>query len=126
MKAHARALFVLSSLSLLVAIAPAPLEGPGGMVSSDHQLASRAGAEMLAQGGNASELWKLDRAIAVIDRRLGANTLRKLAAAHRFGGRPVGLPQLWLDLGIQLEDSGFTFDETAALSPVRQAIIAPP
>lgn len=53
MKAHARALFVLSSLSLLLAIAPAPLEGPGGMVSSDHQLASRAGAEMLAQGGNA-------------------------------------------------------------------------
>ncbi len=53
MKAHARALFVLGSLSMLLAIAPAPLEGQDGMVSSDHRLASQAGAEILAQGGNA-------------------------------------------------------------------------
>lgn len=53
MKSHARALFVLSSLGLLLAIAPAPMEGQEGMVSSDHRLASQAGAEILAQGGNA-------------------------------------------------------------------------
>ena len=53
MKSHARALFVLSSLGLLLAIAPAPLEGQQGMVSSDHRLASQAGAEILAKGGNA-------------------------------------------------------------------------
>ncbi|MFO0580157.1 MAG: gamma-glutamyltransferase [Polyangia bacterium] len=30
-----------------------PLTGPGGAVAADHELASRAGAEILAQGGNA-------------------------------------------------------------------------
>jgi hypothetical protein len=81
---------------------------------------------VLDAGGNASELWKLDHTIDVIDKRLGGDTLRKLADAHRFGGRPVDLPRLWLDLGIQREASGVSFDETATLATVRQAIIVPP
>ena len=49
---------LLVSLALLAA-APPPLQSDGGMVAADHELASRAGAEMLARGGNA-----IDAAVA--------------------------------------------------------------
>ncbi len=81
---------------------------------------------VLARGGNASQLWKLDRTIAVIDERLGGRTLRSLADAHSFGGRPVDLPQLWRDLGVHARGDELRFDETARLAPIRHAILSPP
>lgn len=80
---------------------------------------------VLAAGGNASRLWKLDRAIDVIDARLGEPTLRKLADAHSFAGKPVDLPRLWTELGVRKQAGEVVFDEAAALAGVRQTIIHP-
>jgi hypothetical protein len=80
---------------------------------------------VLAEGGDASHLWKLDRAIDVIDKRLGAPTLRELADAHSFSGRPVDLPQLWVDLGVQRQGDEVVLDHSATLALVRDAILSP-
>ena len=100
-------------------------------VQTRHRTDGKVGLEdgllaVLAQGGNASQLWKLDRAISVIDERLGGDTLRRLADAHSVGGKPVDLPRLWRDLGVQRTGGVLVFDDEAALAPIRQAIIAPP
>jgi hypothetical protein len=81
---------------------------------------------VLAKGGNASRLWKLERAIAVIDERLGGTTLRRLADAHSFGGNPIDLPDLWTKLGVRKRAGSIELDEGASLAAVRQAIIAAP
>ncbi len=81
---------------------------------------------VLGQGGNASKLWKLDRAIGVVDERLGAPTLRTLADAHSFSGRPVDLPRLWHELGVRRVGDETTLDDGAAQSALRRAILTMP
>lgn len=81
---------------------------------------------VLAEGGNASQLWKLNRAIAVIDARLGDNTLRALADAHSFTGKPVDLPKLWRDLGVSRTADELVLEQDAQLAAIRDAIISPP
>jgi hypothetical protein len=78
---------------------------------------------VLEQGGDATVKWELDRFIDAVDARLGAPTLRPLAERHRFAGERVSLPELWRDLGMQLEGDALTFDDAAPLAPVRRAII---
>ncbi|MEZ4444704.1 MAG: hypothetical protein R3B72_36855 [Polyangiaceae bacterium] len=77
---------------------------------------------LLAEGGNATEVWKLRDAIAVIDRHLGAPVLGPLAAAHGATGSPVPLRQTMRDLGVELLDDGVRLDDTAPLAAIRHAI----
>lgn len=51
-----RSAFLLLGLSaLLLAVAPPPARSTQGLVATDHRLASAAGAEVLAAGGNATD-----------------------------------------------------------------------
>jgi hypothetical protein len=55
---------------------------------------------LLAAGGTANEVWRLDDAIAVIDRALGAPVLRELASRHARRGAPLSLRERFEDLGL--------------------------
>jgi hypothetical protein len=81
---------------------------------------------LLAAGGDATRIWRLDDAIAVIDRALGAPVLRELADAHSYTGRPVDLPELFRSLGVRARDDGVELRDDAPLLSVRRAIVFPP
>jgi hypothetical protein len=81
---------------------------------------------VLAQGGNATQVWTLERVIEVVDARLGAPVLERLRAAHRHAGTPVDLEQLFGKLGVRATERGVRFDEDAELADLRKHILAPP
>jgi hypothetical protein len=81
---------------------------------------------VLARGGNASQVWKLDDVIAVIDRELGAPILRELSRAHGHAGRPVDLNGLLTELGVTPTRGWVELDDASPLSSVRKAILLPP
>jgi hypothetical protein len=81
---------------------------------------------VLARGGDASQVWSLDKVIKVVDGKLGAPTLRRLADAHSFAGAPVNLRGLLRDLGVQQVGGEVRLDDSAKLALIRRAIITPP
>jgi hypothetical protein len=81
---------------------------------------------VLAQGGDASQVWSLAHALEVADGRLGRPVLAPLAAAHANHGAPVDLPGLFRNLGVSLDARGeVRFDDGAPLAFVRRALVHP-
>ena len=76
-----------------------------------------------AAGGHASEVWPLERALALCDRATGVRALAPLAAAHAQRGRPVDLDALWRQLGVVSGAGGMRFDDRAPLSAVRRSVV---
>ena len=81
---------------------------------------------VLAEGGDATHTWTLDRAVTVIDRRLGTPVLRRLVDEHAQSGRSVHFSQLLGSLGVRRTDDGVELVDDALLASVRKAIIDPP
>jgi hypothetical protein len=79
--------------------------------------------EVLAAGGNASEVWTLDRAIRVCDSAWGLGTLRTLAARHAHRGSVVDLDGLWRELGVVRLERGVRLRDDAPMSHIRKAIV---
>jgi hypothetical protein len=77
---------------------------------------------LLAAGGDASQVWKLDDVIALVDRALGAPTLQKLEAAHAQRGSAVGFETLMQKLGVTQRDGVTRVTNDAPLAAIRRAI----
>ena len=76
-------------------------------------------------GGNASEVWSLNEAIAAVDHALGAPTLAPIAKAHARRGSAFDLHALFAQLGVNRDASGAVqLSDSAPLAAVRHAITA--
>ncbi len=81
---------------------------------------------VVAEGGNATRFWSLERVVAAIDRRLGSPVTRTLVDEHGQAGRPVELARLFVSLGVRPRTGGIELLPYAGLASVRDAIVEPP
>jgi hypothetical protein len=79
---------------------------------------------IIAQGGNVSVTWTVDRTLEEGDRDAGGTELRSLRA--KLGGAPVtiDLDALWDELGVHLVGDSVVYDDRAPLAAIRKAIAA--
>jgi predicted metalloprotease with PDZ domain len=78
-----------------------------------------------AAGGTIEVKWPIERAIAIGDKSTGAPVLRELYDEMKDSPVTVPLDDLWLQLGIRMSKGVISFDDTAPLAPIRQAITQP-
>ncbi|MEP7121675.1 MAG: hypothetical protein ABJE95_12220 [Byssovorax sp.] len=80
---------------------------------------------IVAQGGNVSVTWSVDRALEEGDRDAGGTILRDLR--HQLGDAAVttDLEALWTELGVHLVNGKILYDDAAPLAAIRKAIAAP-
>lgn len=76
-------------------------------------------------GGNISEDWDINKALAMGDKATGTTVLRDLYNEMRDKPDPVDLDQLWTKLGIQMKDGSVAFNDKAPEANIRKAITAP-
>jgi hypothetical protein len=81
---------------------------------------------ILAAGGNHEQDWPVERIFSVADKSAGVTVLSELYAKMRAKPYAPDLDALWRDLGISATDGRVTFDDSAPLAPIRQAITATP
>jgi hypothetical protein len=81
---------------------------------------------ILAAGGNHEQDWPVERIFSVADKSAGVTVLSELYAKMRAKPYAPDLDALWRDLGISAADGRVTFDDSAPLAPIRQAITATP
>jgi hypothetical protein len=81
---------------------------------------------VLASGGDASEVWTLDRVIQLIDSRYDAPLLAPLARAHAHREAPVDLDKLWRELGVSRASDGVVLDDSAPLARIRKMVVYGP
>ena len=74
---------------------------------------------IVAQGGNVSVTWSVDRALEEGDRDAGGTVLRDLR--HRLGAAAVttDLDALWDELGVHLVGGKVVYDDAAPLAAIR-------
>ena len=78
---------------------------------------------ILAAGGNITQDWDIERALAVGDKATGTTVLADLYREMRDKPDPVDLPALWKQLGVQRQkDGSIEFDDRAADADIRAAI----
>jgi hypothetical protein len=81
---------------------------------------------ILAAGGNHEQDWPVERIFSVADKSAGVTVLSELHAKMRAKPYAPDLDALWRNLGISAADGRVTFDDSAPLAPIRQAITATP
>jgi len=77
-------------------------------------------------GGNISEDWEIERALALGDKATGTTVLRDLYRQMRDKPAPADLDQLWKKLGVDLRNRVVTYNEKAPEAGIRKAIATPP
>jgi predicted metalloprotease with PDZ domain len=77
---------------------------------------------LLARGGDARSVWRVDDAIRVIDEGIGTPVLAELASKYRFRGSPVPLDGVLADLGVVRGPSAVELRDDAPLAEVRRRI----
>jgi len=95
-------------------------EQTGGRRSLDDAIKA-----ILADGGDGSQVWTLERVIDTANRATGTQVLNQLH--DEMGTKPssVDLASLWKRLGVRYSHGRVSFDDTAPLASIRRAITAP-
>jgi hypothetical protein len=76
-------------------------------------------------GGNISEDWDIERALALGDKATGTTVLRDLYRQMRDKPAPADLDQLWKKLGVNLDGGAVQYDDKAPEANIRKAIASP-
>jgi hypothetical protein len=76
-------------------------------------------------GGNITEDWDIEKALAMGDKATGTTVLRDLYNEMRDKPAPVDLDKIWTKLGIAIKDGAATFDDKAPEANIRKAITGP-
>ena len=77
-------------------------------------------------GGNMEQVWPVERIFKVGDDATGTNVLSDLYEKMRAQPYAPDLDALWRELGIVVRGGRVTFDDSAPLAAIRQAITAEP
>lgn len=77
-------------------------------------------------GGNISEDWDINKALAMGDKATGTTVLRDLYKEMRDKPAPVDLGLLWKKLGVSMKDGAVAFNDSAPEADIRKAITAQP
>jgi len=80
---------------------------------------------IVAQGGNISVSWPVERVLDVGDAATGVPVLRETYARMARQPGPVDLPQLWAKLGVRLERGTVIYNDAAPLASIRRAMTEP-
>ena len=80
---------------------------------------------IVAAGGVTTVTWPLRQTLRIGDQVTGVKVLEELYDELRAAPGSIDLDRLWQDLGIKIGSSAVTFDESAPLAAVRQAILRP-
>jgi len=81
---------------------------------------------ILADGGNITQDWEIERALAVGDKATGTTVLLDLYHEMRDKPDPIDLAAMWKQLGVQRAANGsIQLDASAPLPNVRAAITQP-
>jgi hypothetical protein len=78
--------------------------------------------QVLAEGGDATRVWPLGRALDVIDAALGSSVLRPLSERYAGHGSPVPLDAVLADVGVLRTDAGVRLVSDAPLATARHTI----
>lgn len=81
---------------------------------------------VLAEGGNISVSWPVERILDVGDRATGVPVLRELYDRMAPRAERVDLEGLWRRLGVARRGESVVFDDTAPLASLRLAMMASP
>jgi hypothetical protein len=80
---------------------------------------------ILNGGGNITDDWEIEKALALGDKATGTTVLRDLYKEMRDKPAPADLDALWKKLGVELKDRAVTFNDKAPEANIRKAIAAP-
>lgn len=75
-------------------------------------------------GGDITQNWNIDTALAAGDRGTGTRVLEQLYAQMADKSFPVDLPSLWKELGVSLENGRVLFNDHAPEANIRKSITA--
>jgi hypothetical protein len=90
----------------------------GGARGLEHGLRA-----VLAGGGNASEVWTLERVVALIDSRYDAPLLAPITRTYAHDPAPIDLDALFGQLGVVVSADGVTLRDDAPLSAIRSSVV---
>jgi hypothetical protein len=77
-------------------------------------------------GGNITEDWDIEKALALGDKATGTTVLQDLYKQMRDKPAPVDLDQLWKKLGVSVKDGSVQYDDKAPEANIRKAMATPP
>jgi hypothetical protein len=81
---------------------------------------------ILNHGGDITQDWEIEKALAIGDQATGTDVLHKLYEKMRGQPSPVDLTQLWQKLGVAINADGTVrFDDKASEADIRRAITSP-
>jgi len=81
---------------------------------------------ILNGGGNITEDWNIEKALALGDKATGTHVLMDLYKEMRDKPAPVDLDELWKKLGVSVKDGAVQFDDKAPEANIRKTIAMPP
>lgn len=80
---------------------------------------------IVAQGGNISVSWPIDKVIEVGDAVTGVPVLRETYARMATAPGAVDLPKIWSKLGVHLDHGKVVYDDAASMAAIRRAMTEP-